>query len=306
MSDEIKFEGRVAVVTGAGAGLGKTYALELARRGAKVVVNDLGGARDGSGGSSAAADQVVEEIKAAGGEAAPNYDTVATPEGGQNIIKTAIDNFGKVDIVINNAGILRDKTFLKMEPESWDAVLNVHLRGSYCVTRAALPSMRENSYGRIVMTTSGAGMYGNFGQSNYAAAKMGLIGLMNVLKLEGAKYNILVNTIAPLAASRMTEDIMPPEFLEQIPPDFVTPMVVYLCSDKCTSSGNIYNAGTGVFSRAAIMTGPSILIGDGKTPPTAEEVLAKLGEIDSLEGAKTFGQLGEQVGDVMQAVSGKK
>ena len=306
MADEIKFDGRVAIVTGAGAGLGKTYALELAKRGAKVVVNDLGGPRDGSGGgTSTPADDVVNEIKDAGGEAVANYDNVATSEGGENIVKTAMDAYGTVDIVINNAGILRDKTFLKMDPENWDAVLGVHLRGAYCVTRPAIGIMREKSFGRIVMTTSAAGVYGNFGQSNYAAAKMGLIGLMNVLKLEGAKYNIKVNTIAPLAASRLTEDVMPPEFFNMVPPDFVTPMVVYLCSEQCEESGNIYNAGMGVFSRAAVMTGPSILIGDGKTPPTAEEVVAKMAEINSLEGAKVYSQVGDQTGDIMQAVSGK-
>ena len=306
MADEIKFDGRVAIVTGAGAGLGKTYALELAKRGAKVVVNDLGGPRDGSGeGSSTPAEGVVDEIKAAGGEAVPNYDNVALPEGGENIVKTAVDSYGKIDIVVNNAGILRDKTFIKMEPENWDAVLSVHLKGAYCVSRPAFSLMKEAGYGRIIMTTSAAGLYGNFGQSNYAAAKMGLIGLMNVLKLEGAKYNIKVNTVAPLAASRLTEDVMPPDFFKMLPPDFVTPMVMYLCSEQCEASGNIYNAGMGVFSRAAIITGPSVLVGDAKNPPSAEEVMAKINEIDSLEGGKVFTQIGEQTGDVMQAASGK-
>jgi 3-hydroxy-3-methylglutaryl CoA synthase/NAD(P)-dependent dehydrogenase (short-subunit alcohol dehydrogenase family) len=200
--DKIRFDDRVAVVTGAGAGLGKAYALELAARGAKVVVNDLGGARDGSGqGSASPADTVVDEIKALGGEAVANYDNVATPEGGENIVKTALDTFGGLDIVVNNAGILRDKSFLKMEPENWKAVMDVHLNGAYHVTRPAMAVMKENGYGRIVMTTSAAGLYGNFGQTNYSAAKMALVGLMNTLKLEGQKYNIKVNTIAPIAAS---------------------------------------------------------------------------------------------------------
>jgi NAD(P)-dependent dehydrogenase (short-subunit alcohol dehydrogenase family) len=305
MADELRFDGRVVIVTGAGAGLGRTYALELGKRGAQVVVNDLGGPRDGSGeGSATPADEVVNEIKGAGGEAVANYDNVATTEGGENIVKTAMDAYGKVDVVVNNAGILRDKTFLKMEPENWDAVLNVHLKGAYCVTRAAFGVMRENSYGRIVLTTSAAGLYGNFGQSNYAAAKMGLIGLMHVLKLEGAKYNINANTIAPLAASRLTEDVMPPEIFEKVPPEFVTPMVVYLCSEQCAVSGNIYGGGMGVFNRVAVVTGPTILVGDGKAPASAEEVMAKFDEINSLEGAKPYGQIGEQMGDIMQALSG--
>ncbi|MGB4000709.1 MAG: SDR family NAD(P)-dependent oxidoreductase, partial [Desulfomonilia bacterium] len=170
---KIDFTGRVAIVTGAGAGLGRCHALELAKRGAKVVINDLGGARDGVGSDSSAANKVVEEIKALGGEAVPNYDNVASVEGGANIVKTAVDAFGKVDILINNAGILRDKSFTKMEEENWDAVMNVHLKGAYCVSRPAFEVMRANNYGRIIMTTSGAGLFGNFGQSNYASAKMG-------------------------------------------------------------------------------------------------------------------------------------
>ena len=202
--DEIRFDQRVAIVTGAGGGLGRVYALEFAKRGAKVVVNDLGGARDGSGeGSQSPAQKVVEEIRAQGGEAVANYDTVATPEGGERIVKAALDAFGTVDILINNAGILRDKSLLKMEPETWQAVLDVHLNGAYHVTKPAFAVMKEKGYGRIVLTTSAAGLYGNFGQTNYSSAKMGLVGFMNTLKLEGAKYNIKVNTIAPMAAYRL-------------------------------------------------------------------------------------------------------
>ena len=198
-------------MTGAGAGLGRVYALELAKRGAKVVVNDLGGARDGSGqGSTSAADKVVEEIKSLGGEAVASYDSVATVEGGEAIIKKAVETFGQVDILINNAGILRDKTLAKMEPAEWDTVLSVHLDGAYNVTRPAFLKMRENGYGRIIVTTSSSGLYGNFGQANYSAAKMGLVGLMNSLKLEGEKHGIKVNAIAPTAATRLTEDILPP------------------------------------------------------------------------------------------------
>jgi NAD(P)-dependent dehydrogenase (short-subunit alcohol dehydrogenase family) len=290
MSDyELGFEGRVAIVTGAGAGLGRTYAIDLARRGAKVVVNDLGGARDGSGkGSSTPADIVVEEIKAAGGEAVANYDNVATVEGGENITKTAMDAFGKVDIVVNNAGILRDKSFLKMDPENWDIVVAVHLRGPYCVTRPAFKVMRENGYGRIVLTTSASGIYGNFGQTNYAAAKTAMLGLMNVLGLEGAKYNIMTNTIAPSAASRLTADVVPPEMLERMKPEFVTPIVTYMCSEQCQSSGAIYNAGLGIFSKAQLMTSAPVLVGDGANPPSAEDILKKIDQINNMDNARYY------------------
>ena len=287
---EIRFDGRVAIVTGAGAGLGRTYALELAKRGAKVVVNDFGGARDGAGtGSSSPADQVVAEIRAAGGEAVANYDNVATPEGGEKIVKIAVEFFGKVDILINNAGILRDKSFLKMDPENWNAVLAVHLNGAYNVTRPAFAVMREKGYGRIVMTTSAAGLYGNFGQTNYSAAKMGLVGFMNTLKLEGAKYNIRVNTIAPVAASRLTEDVMPPDMFERMQPDFVAGIVLYLCSENCAESGDIFNAAAGFYSRAAILTGAGEALSDGKSIPTPEEIRDHWEKINSLDGAREIG-----------------
>jgi len=287
---EIRFDGRVAIVTGAGAGLGRTYALELAKRGAKVVVNDFGGARDGAGtGSSSPADRGVAEIRAAGGEAVANYDNVATPEGGEKIVKTAVEFFGKVDILINNAGILRDKSFLKMDPENWNAVLAVHLNGAYNVTRPAFAVMREKGYGRIVMTTSAAGLYGNFGQTNYSAAKMGLVGFMNTLKLEGAKYNIRVNTLAPVAASRLTEDVMPPDMFERMQPDFVAGIALYLCSETCAESGDIFNAGAGFYSRAAIQTGAGETLSDGTTIPTPEEIRDHWEKINSLDGAKEIG-----------------
>jgi NAD(P)-dependent dehydrogenase (short-subunit alcohol dehydrogenase family)/uncharacterized OB-fold protein/putative sterol carrier protein len=285
--DNIRFDDRVAVVTGAGAGLGEAYALELARRGAKVVVNDLGGARDGSGkGSASPADKVVDEIKAFGGEAVANYDNVAAPEGGENIVKTALDTFGRLDILINNAGILRDKSFIKMEPQNWQAVMDVHLNGAYHVTRPAMAAMKENNYGRIVMTTSAAGLYGNFGQTNYSAAKMALVGLMNTLKLEGKKYNIKVNTIAPIAASRLTEDVMPPELFEKSKPEFVAPMVMYLCGEDCKESGAIFNSGMGYFSRAAIFTGSTVQLGDPDNPPTPEQIHANWNKINTMDGAQ--------------------
>lgn len=305
--DEIRFDNRVAVVTGAGAGLGRVYALELAKRGAKIVVNDLGGARDGSGeGSSTPADRVVSEIKALGGEAVANYDNVATPEGGQNIVNSALEAYGTVDILINNAGILRDKSFLKMEPENWHSVMDVHLNGAYHVTRPAFAVMKDKGYGRIVMTTSAAGLYGNFGQTNYTAAKMALIGLMNTLKLEGQKYGIKVNTIAPVAASRLTEDVLPPDFFEKLKPEFVAPMVLYLSSEECPVSGNIYNAGMGCYNRAAIVTGPGCVIGKGQEIPTPEQVLEAWGDIASLKNGKEYTQLNEQIGDLLAAFTPQK
>src|SRR2546426_407027 len=231
MSD-IRFDGRVAVITGAGGGLGKTCAKDLARRGAAVVVNDLGGSADGRGGSSSMADATVKEIIEAGGKAAANYDSVATPEGGKAIIQTALDNFGRVDILVNNAGILRDKSFAKLEPKDLEAIIDVHLKGAFFVTQPAFASMKENGYGRIVMASSGAGIFGNFGQTNYGAAKMGLVGLMNVLSVEGAKNNIKVNTIAPVATTRLTEALFG-GLAGALDPTFVTPLVVYLSSEKC-------------------------------------------------------------------------
>ena len=300
--DEIRFDDRVAIVTGAGAGLGRVYALELAKRGAKVVVNDLGGARDGSGeGTSSPADKVVDEIRALGGEAVANYDSVATAEGGQNIVKSALDAFGTVDILINNAGILRDKSFLKMAPENWHLVLDVHLNGAYNVSRPAFAAMKDKGYGRILMTTSAAGLYGNFGQTNYTAAKMGLVGLMNTLKLEGQKYGIKVNTIAPVAASRLTADILPPDFLDKLKPELVAPLALFLVSEKCPVSGNIYNAGMGSFNRAAIATGPGVVVGNDQESPTAEQLVAQWDHITSLKGAKEYQNLNEQIGDLLAA-----
>ncbi|MBT7697980.1 MAG: SDR family NAD(P)-dependent oxidoreductase [Desulfobacterales bacterium] len=287
-----RFDGRVAIITGAGGGLGKAYALLLGQLGAKVVVNDLGGARDGSGGGGKGpADLVVDEIKASGGEAVANYDNVATPEGGENIVKTALDAFGRVDILIKNAGILRDKSFVKMEPENWQSVLDVHLNGAYNVTKPAFVAMRENKFGRIIMTTSGAGLYGNFGQTNYSSAKLGLAGFMNSLKIEGAKYNINVNTIAPLAASRLTEDIMPPDLLDKLKPEFVSPMALYLCSEESTETGQIYNVGMGYFSKAALMQGPGMLLGDADNPATLEDIHSNWEKINSIEGAKEMGDV---------------
>jgi NAD(P)-dependent dehydrogenase (short-subunit alcohol dehydrogenase family)/putative sterol carrier protein/acyl dehydratase len=302
----IRLDDQVAIVTGAGAGLGRAYALELAKRGAKVVVNDLGGARDGSGASTKAADMVVEEIKKLGGEAVANYDSVADPAGGQAIVDTAVKAFGRVDILINNAGILRDKTLPKMEPAVWDAVLDVHLNGAYNVTRPAYIKMRENGYGRIVMTTSAAGLYGNFGQTNYSAAKMGLIGIMNTLKHEGLKHDIRVNTVAPVAATRLTEDIMPPDMLAKLKPEYVMPLVIYMCSKNCKETGQIFNAGAGFFSRVAIVTGAGAVVGDGKTPPTPELIAKNWDEIANMRDLKEFANATEALGPMLSAFSEKK
>ncbi|KPA13756.1 Short-chain dehydrogenase/reductase SDR [Candidatus Magnetomorum sp. HK-1] len=296
LMNQVRFDDQVAIITGAGGGLGRIYALELAKRGAKIVVNDLGGSRDGSGnGSTSAADVVVNEIKELGGDAVANYDNVSTVEGGENIVKSAIDGFGRVDIVINNAGILRDKSFTKMEPENWNAVMDVHLNGAYHVSRPAFTLMKEQGYGRIIMTTSAAGLYGNFGQTNYSAAKLALVGLMNTLKIEGAKYNIKVNTIAPLAASRLTEDIMPPDLFAKMKPEFVSPMVLYLASDKCDESGAIFNAGMGYFNRAEFLTGPGTAVGEGKEPPTPEDIKANWDAINSMDGAKPIAGVNEAI-----------
>jgi NAD(P)-dependent dehydrogenase (short-subunit alcohol dehydrogenase family) len=290
---KIDFTGRTAIVTGAGGGLGRNYAIELAKRGAKVVVNDLGGSRDGVGSNKSAADHVVGEIKALGGEAVSNYDNVATPEGGENIVRAAIDAFGRVDILINNAGILLDSSFAKMDERKWDAVVAVHLKGTFCVTRPAFTHMMNQGYGRIVMTTSGSGLFGNFGQSNYASAKMGVVGLANVLKLEGAKQNVKTNVIVPIAGTRLTEDIVPPEIFKRMRLEFVTPAVLYMCSEQCQDSGVIINAGFGYFSRSAIMTGDGAFLSEGNKIPTPEEVMENWGRITSLKNPVFFNQLME-------------
>lgn len=270
---------RVIVVTGAGGGLGREYALTLAGEGASVVVNDLGGARDGSGAGSAMADGVVDEIKAAGGRAVANYDSVATEEGAVNIVKTALDEFGAIHGVVSNAGILRDGTFHKMTYDNWHAVQQVHLYGGYNITRAAWPHFREQGYGRIVVATSTSGLFGNFGQANYGAAKLGLVGLINTLALEGAKYNIHSNAIAPIAATRMTADIASEAVLEQLPPAFVSPVVGYLCTEESTDNGSVFVVGGGKVQRVALFENAGATFA---SPPTVEEVAARWGEIEDL------------------------
>jgi len=283
----IGFEGKVAVVTGAGGGLGRCHALELAKRGARVVVNDLGGAMDGTGGSSAAADEVVNEIKAAGGEAVSNGGSVSDPKGAASMIEQAMDSFGRVDILINNAGILRDKSFAKMEIEDFRMVLEVHLMGSTLCTKAVWPIMREQGYGRIVMTTSPSGLYGNFGQTNYGAAKLGIVGFMNTLKIEGAKNNIHTNAIAPVAATRMTENLMPEEALKALGPELITPAVVYLCSEEAPN-GVILQAAGGRYSVACMVENEGVDLG---TEASVEDIAENYEAIVDLTGAKPRGML---------------
>ncbi|HEY3144166.1 MAG TPA: SDR family oxidoreductase [Acidimicrobiales bacterium] len=287
---DLGFDGKVAIITGAGGGLGRSHALALARRGALVVVNDLGGSVDGSGSGTTAAQAVVDEIEAAGGEAVANYDSVATPEGGKSIVKTAIDRFGRIDIVINNAGILRDTSFKNMGPEQLEPVLDVHLKGAFYVTQPAWEHMRDQGFGRVVCTASGAGIFGNFGQTNYGAAKMGLVGLTRVLAIEGAKYNIKANAIAPVAKTRMTEDLLGP-LADKLEPEFVTPVVTYLASEECAVTGEVYSVGGGRVARIFIGVTQGIM--DHEL--SAESVRDRLEEIRSEDGYAVPTSLNEEM-----------
>ena len=300
---EINFDGRVAVVTGAGGGLGRSHALLLAKRGAKVVVNDLGGNRAGEGGGEEMADKVVREITEAGGEAVANYASVADLDGAKSIIDDAIDAFGKVDIVINNAGILRDKSFAKLTPEELDLVLKVHLYGTFYVSMAAWQHFRDQSYGRVVNTTSGSGLYGNFGQANYSAAKLGIAGLTRTLAHEGAKYNINANVIAPVAASRMTEDIMPPQLLEVLEPENVSPLVAYLASEDCHETGRILSVGGGYIARVAIVEGQGATFDGAFTPDDVADKWDDIMKVDIGAGTAEFTNgVMEQTGKIVAAL----
>jgi NAD(P)-dependent dehydrogenase (short-subunit alcohol dehydrogenase family) len=295
----IRFDNRVAIVTGAGNGLGRAHALLLASRGAKVVVNDPGGAVDGKGGGHAAADKVVDEIKKAGGQAVPNYDSVADAKAAANIVKTAVDSFGTVDIVVNNAGVLRDKTFHNMTVEDFDFVVKVHFLGTAYVTHAAWPILRAKAYGRVVVTSSNSGIYGNFGQSNYGGAKLAVVGFMNALRLEGQKYNIMVNALAPVAGTRMTESLMTPEVLEKLRPEYVSPMVAYLCSEQCQRTGEIWSAGAGYFARIEYREAPGVRI-QGRAP-TIEDVEGNIDKIADLSTNKVYRTSSEEVQAVVGA-----
>ena len=275
---DVSFENRVVIVTGAGNGLGKAYALELGKRGAKVVVNDLGGAVDGSGSGNSPADDVVNEIIENGGEAVANYDSVATKDGGESIVQTAVDSFGTVDAVINNAGILRDKSFANITEEEFSLIIEVHLKGTYFVTQPAFKIMKENNYGRIVNVASPSGLFGNFGQTNYGAAKMGIVGLTNVLAIEGAKYNIKVNVIAPTAYTRMTEALLPEDVGKLFSAELVTPMVTYLASETCEPTHEIFGVAAGRFARIGIITHEGYV----NTEATAEDIASNIEEIRTI------------------------
>ncbi|MCW2268099.1 SDR family oxidoreductase [Pseudomonas sp. JUb96] len=242
MNDSLRLDDKVVIVTGAGGGLGQAHALLFARHGAWVVVNDLGGSTHGEGASTSAADRVVAQIREAGGTAVANHDSVSD---GQRIVEQALDTFGRVDVLVNNAGILRDKTFHKMEDSDWEQVYQVHVAGAYKVTRAAWPHLREQNAGRVIFTSSTSGIYGNFGQANYGMAKLGLYGLTRTLAIEGRKHGILVNAIAPTGGTRMTEGLLPPQVFEQLKPELVSPLVVYLGSEQCQDSGGLYEVGGG-------------------------------------------------------------
>jgi NAD(P)-dependent dehydrogenase (short-subunit alcohol dehydrogenase family) len=292
-------DGRIAIITGAGRGIGREHSLLFASEGAKVVVNDLGGGTDGAGADASAAQQVVDEITAAGGEAVANHDSVATPEGGKAIVDTAIEAFGRVDIVINNAGILRDKSFHNMTPDLVDPVLDVHLRGAFNVTQPAYVHMKEQGYGRIVSTASGAGIFGNFGQANYGAATMGLVGFTRVLAVEGAKNNIKANVIAPVAKSRMTEDLMG-DLVERFAPEFVSPLVAWLVHEDVPVTGEIYSVGAGHIARVFLGVTPGYTnTGD----LTAEDVRDHFDTIRDEAGYFVPANLNEELMATLKALS---
>lgn len=305
MSDVMRFDDQVVVVTGAGGGLGRAYALEFARRGALVVVNDLGGSGHGEGASSSAADEVVKEIQALGGDAVANYDSV---EQGEAIIRTALDNYDRVDIVINNAGILRDSSFAKMSDEDWELIYKVHIEGAYKVTKAAWPHMVKQGFGRIIFTTSAAGIYGNFGQANYSSAKSALLGLGRTLAIEGSAKNVLTNIIAPIAGSRLTETIWPEEVLKATSPDYVVPLVVKLCAADNTENGSLFEVGASWFAKVRTERSKGVAFGLDNAI-TAEQVDARWDDICDFSQAQpvttivdTFNAVSEMVGiDLLNA-----
>ncbi len=298
MANELRFDGKVVLITGAGNGLGRSHALLFGSRGAKVVVNDLGGGFQGEGKGSAAADKVVEEIKALGGQAVANYDSV---EDGDKIVKTAIDAFGRIDVVINNAGILRDTSFQKMTQQDWDLIQKVHVTGAFKVTHAAWPYMRDQGYGRIIVTSSAAGIYGNFGQANYSLAKLGLVGFSQTLALEGQKKNVHANAIAPIAGSRMTETVLPKELLDALKPEYVSPLVAWLCHESCEENGSLFEVGGGFMAklRWERTKGKTFRIGRNITP---ELVQKSWGEVTSFEGAEHPTDINNSLGPIMANV----
>ncbi len=280
----IRFDDRVAIVTGAGQGLGRCYARDLAARGAKVVVNDLGGSLDGASSDASLAEQVAEEIRADGGEALVSSDSVSDRAGAEAIVRAAVDAWGRVDVLINNAGILRDKIFTRMDLDDFEAVIGVHLLGTAYVTRAAFPVMRKQRYGRIVMTTSAAGLFGNLGQANYAAAKLGVIGLMNALKIEGKKTDIKVNAVAPVADTRMGSRVYPDFFKRMIRPELVSAAVTYLASEDCASSGDILITAAGHYAKVQLVEGEGVTFGP-EADVTPESIAERYGDIVDMSRA---------------------
>ncbi len=285
----ISLKGRVALITGAGRGLGREHALYLARLGARIVVNDLGGTVHGEGSDTAPAAETVTLIRQAGGEAVVDGASVETMEGAHRMVETALKSFGRLDIVVNNAGILKDASFAKQDDEAWERVLSVHLTGSRNVTQAVWKIFCDQKFGRVVMTTSASGLYGNFGQSNYAAAKLGILGLVHALKEEGMKYGIRINAIAPMARSRMTESILPVEVLERLDPRHVSPVVAYFSSEACRVTGQCWSVGAGVVARAAVVESPSVVLEESDV----DSVAAQVDRIEDLTGAVPYANLAE-------------
>jgi len=296
----IRFDDQVAIVTGAGGGIGKEHALELARRGAKVVVNDLGGSVDGSG-TSDAAEAVVQQIKDAGGEAMANGASVTDLSAIQDMVKEVIDKWGRIDILVNNAGILRDKSFHNVTLDDFNLVMDVHFQGTLNCTHTIYPIMREQGYGRIVFTSSSSGVYGNFGQSNYGAAKMAIVGLMNTLKIEGQKYNVFSNSITPVAYTRMTEGLIPEDFGKNLQPEYVTPAVIYL-SGKDAPNGVIIAAGAGVYARIITHETMGVSLGTGEDM-TPENIAANWDTISDMDDARALQNGGEQTLKIFELIS---
>ncbi|XP_040851670.1 peroxisomal multifunctional enzyme type 2 isoform X1 [Ochotona curzoniae] len=300
MASQLRFDGRVVLVTGAGGGLGRAYALAFAERGASVVVNDLGGDFKGVGKGSQAADRVVEEIRRKGGKAVPNYDSV---EHGEKLVKTALDAFGRIDVVVNNAGILRDRSFARISDEDWDIIHRVHLRGSFQVTRAAWEHMKKQRYGRIIMTSSASGIYGNFGQANYSAAKLGILGLANTLSLEGKKSNIHCNTIAPSAGSRMTQTVMPEDLMEALKPEYVAPLVLWLCHETCEENGSLFEVGAGWIGKLRWERSLGAIVRKKNQPMTPEAVKANWDKICDFHNASKPLRIQDSTGSIIEVLS---